>query len=120
MTNPSTGRPCPVCGTTWQPDPRHPNRRYCSPRCKAIGWRRRTTGQPEHVTPSKTHQANGANATHGTAGAVANGAGIATSAPCPHCHRPISLITLLVPPAAAHVIAPTPPPYPTSGARHDR
>ena len=114
MTAPSARRSCPVCHTSWQPDPRHPNRRYCNPRCKAIAWRRRAKGLPEGgerpeadaANGAITAVANGANA----ASAVANG--ISTAAPCPHCHRPISLVTLLVPPAAAHVNTPPPPAYP--------
>ncbi|MFC4947502.1 hypothetical protein [Pseudonocardia sp. GCM10023141] len=32
-----------------------------------------------------------------------------TTQTCPHCRQPISLLTLIVPPAAAHVAIPEPP-----------
>lgn len=128
-------RTCPTCGKPVTVTTRNPNRRYCSPPCKALGWRRRAKGLPEngdrttpngvtnYVTESAPNAiangANGANALNAVANgangadAVANRAGASTVAPCPHCHRPISLLTLLVPPAAAHVTPPPPPTWPS-------
>lgn len=125
-------RTCPTCGKPVTVTTRNPNRRYCSPPCKALGWRRRAKGLPEngdrttpngvtnYVTESAPNAiANGANTLNAVANgangadAVANRAGASTVAPCPHCHRPISLLTLLVPPAAAHVTPPPPPTWPS-------
>jgi endogenous inhibitor of DNA gyrase (YacG/DUF329 family) len=110
-------RTCPTCGNPVTVTTRNPNRRYCNPRCKALGWRRRAKGLPENenLTPANgvangtndvaNGVANGANPVH----AVANGDSTRTIQSCPHCRQPISLITLIVPPAAAHVTVPEPP-----------
>jgi endogenous inhibitor of DNA gyrase (YacG/DUF329 family) len=124
MNDHPTRPTCPVCATPWTPHPNHPNRRYCSPRCKALGWRRRAKGLPENgERTSPNGVANGANAVN----AVANGESTRAVQACPHCRQPISLITLIVPPAAAFVTVPDPPdtgthppattPPPSSGAR---
>jgi endogenous inhibitor of DNA gyrase (YacG/DUF329 family) len=106
-------RTCPTCGKPVTVTTRNPNRRYCSPPCKALGWRRRAKGQPENrdrTTPNAVANgangvANGANALN----AVANGESTRTVQTCPHCRQPISLITLIVAPAAAFVTVPDPP-----------
>jgi endogenous inhibitor of DNA gyrase (YacG/DUF329 family) len=120
MSDHPTRATCPVCRAPWTPHPSHPNRRYCSPRCKALGWRRRAKGLPENGERTPTNGvstptngtttptngvANGANAVN----AVANGESTRAVQTCPHCRQPISLITLIVPPAAAHVTVPEPP-----------
>ena len=110
-------RTCPTCGTPVTVTTRNPNRRYCSPPCKALGWRRRAKGLPENTdrtTPNAVANgangvANGANALN----AVANGESTRAVQSCPHCRQPISLITLIVPPAAAHVTPPPPPTWPS-------
>jgi endogenous inhibitor of DNA gyrase (YacG/DUF329 family) len=126
---------CPTCGTPVTVTTRNPNRRYCSPRCKALGWRRRANGLPENGerTPTNAVANPVANGTDGVAkganpvNAVANGDSTRAVQTCPHCRQPISLITLIVPPAAAFVTVPDPPttstrqpattPPPSSGAR---
>jgi len=115
-------RTCPTCGEQVTVTTRNPNRRYCSPRCKALGWRRRANGLPENGEPPND-VANRANPVN----AVANGDSTRAVQSCPHCRQPISLITLIVPPAAAFVTVPDPPatstrqpattPPPSSGAR---
>jgi endogenous inhibitor of DNA gyrase (YacG/DUF329 family) len=113
-------RTCPTCGKPVTVTTRNPNRRYCSPRCKALGWRRRAKGLPENGDRAPANGvANDANAintpTNGVANdanvvnAVANGESTRAVQTCPHCRQPISLITLIVPPAAAHVTVPEPP-----------
>jgi hypothetical protein len=131
-------RPCPVCGTRdphapvvlcvhGSPIPSQPRQRYCSPRCRAAAWRRRSQGQPENATPPSANAANVANGgrdvTNDANGErdvtndanVPNGAATRetsnthTTQACPHCRQPISLLTLIVPPAAAHVAIPEPP-----------
>jgi hypothetical protein len=62
-----------------KPHSSHPNRRYCSPRCKALGWRRGAKGLPKNgertppngVNTSPNGVANWANGVN----AVANGEG---------------------------------------------
>ena len=115
-------RTCPTCGEQVTVTTRNPNRRYCNPRCKALGWRRRANGLPENGEPPND-VANRANPVN----AVANGDSTRAVQSCPHCRQPISLITLIVPPAAAFVTVPDPPttstrqpattPPPSSGAR---
>jgi endogenous inhibitor of DNA gyrase (YacG/DUF329 family) len=129
-------RTCPTCGEQVTVTTRNPNRRYCSPRCKALGWRRRANGLPENGEPPND-VANRANVVHtppndvanraNPVNAVANGDSTRAVQSCPHCRQPISLITLIVPPAAAFVTVPDPPatstrqpattPPPSSGAR---
>jgi len=105
-------RACATCGQTFQVNPRTPRRRYCTPRCRAEDWRRR------HRPASSPNPANAANGVpHGStvtndanpvrrANDVATDDRRATLARCPHCQTPIAVLTLLVPPAAAHVATP--------------
>jgi endogenous inhibitor of DNA gyrase (YacG/DUF329 family) len=98
--NPTTGH-CPVCGQTFTPAPHQiPRRRYCSERCRKTAWRRRHPGRrrPDAVPPAVPRP-----------DAVA--ARAQPAARCPHCARPVAVITLLVTPAAAQV--------PIPGAHHD-
>ncbi|HEX5879531.1 MAG TPA: hypothetical protein VF468_14640 [Actinomycetota bacterium] len=106
--NPTTGAAtghCPVCGQTFTPAPGQiPRRRYCSERCRKTAWRRRRPGRrradavPPAVPPAVPRP-----------DAVA--ARAQPAARCPHCARPVAVITLRVTPAAAQV--------PIPGARHD-
>lgn len=110
-------RACPTCDRPVTVTTRNPNRRYCNPGCKALGWRRRAKGLAENgefapandvanvVNTSTNGVANGANDVN----AVANGESTRAVQACPHCRQPISLITLIVPPAAAFVTVPDPP-----------
>ena len=91
----STGN-CAVCGQGFASEHYQiPRRRYCSERCRKAAWRRRHPGRrrprPDAVA-TVTARAEPA-------------------ARCPHCARPVAVITLLVAPAAAQV--------PIPGARHD-
>ena len=116
----TTTRACATCGQTFQVDPRNPRRRYCTPRCRAADWRRRhpaSSPNPENAMHSNriaagTNDANAvptANAVtpaDDLANGVANDDRRAALARCPHCHAPVAVLTLLVPPAAAHVATP--------------
>ena len=101
----STGN-CPVCGRSFTPTPRQiPRRRYCSERCRKTAWRRRhpVRRRPGPVSPAVSP-------------AVPRPVDVVDAraepaARCPHCARPIAVITLLVTPAAAQV--------PIPGAPHD-
>jgi hypothetical protein len=114
-----TTRSCLSCGTIFEVNPRTPRRRYCTPRCRAEAWRRR---HPRAEAPSPANAANVVNGvaltdsvTHGVNAVprandatndAANDDRRATLARCPHCQTPIAVLTLLVPPAAAHVTTP--------------
>lgn len=122
-------RRCPVCATSFLPHPRKPSQTYCTERCRAAAWRQR--GRQRRATLPITHDTNpGANEVHDVnevqnpganedtrnedtssvvhADATRNGETTAVQR-CPHCRQPIALLTLIVPPAAAHVAVPEPP-----------
>lgn len=109
----TTTRACITCGQPFQVDPRTPRRRYCTPRCRAADWRRRhnrvSSPNPENPMNSNgmtmASLPNDANAVT-PANDVANDDRRAALARCPHCHAPVAVLTLLVPPAAAHVSTP--------------
>ena len=104
----STGN-CPVCGRSFTPTPRQiPPRRYCSERCRKTAWRRRHPARrrPDPVSPAVPPAVPRPVDVIDTVTARAEPA-----ARCPHCARPIAVITLLVTPAAAQV--------PIPGAPHD-
>ena len=118
----STGN-CAVCGQGFTSEHYQiPQRRYCSERCRKAAWRRRHPGRrrpcPDAVAPTvprpdavprtvpRPDDDFDALAIVDTVAARAEPA-----ARCPHCTRPVAVITLLVAPAAAHV--------PIPGARHD-
>jgi hypothetical protein len=120
-------RRCPVCATSFLPHPRKPSQTYCTERCRAAAWRQR--GRARRATPTITHDAN--HDAHEVQNPVADGdtrnedmssvaheestrTGETTAVQpavqrCPHCRQPIALLTLIVPPAAAHVAVPEPP-----------
>jgi endogenous inhibitor of DNA gyrase (YacG/DUF329 family) len=105
----STTRACATCGQTFQVNPRTPRRRYCTPRCRAAGWRRRhspaslpNAAKATNAVPRTNTVTNDANPVR-RPNDVANDDRRATIARCPHCQTPIAVLTLLVPPAAAHV-----------------
>ena len=120
-TGAATGH-CPVCGQPFTSTPRQrPRRRYCSERCRKAAWRRRHPGRrrprPDAVAPTVARpdavprpdddfDALDVVDVVDTVAARAEPA-----ARCPHCARPVAVITLLVAPAAAQV--------PIPGARHD-
>jgi hypothetical protein len=102
----STGN-CPVCGRSFTPTPRQiPRRRYCSERCRKTAWRRRHPARhrPDAVSPAVSPAVPRPVDVIDTVAARAEPA-----ARCPHCTRPIAVITLLVAPAAAQVPIPAAP-----------
>ena len=114
----STGN-CAVCGQGFASEHYQiPRRRYCSERCRKTAWRRRHPGRrrprPDAVAPTvarpdavpRPDDDFDALDVVDTVAARAEPA-----ARCPHCARPVAVITLLVAPAAAQV--------PIPGARHD-
>lgn len=123
MTRPP--RTCPRCGTTFTPAPPAGRKKFCTSRCRsaynrAAATRARNTAATSNGTSTGTANgtgtgtgnANGDGTGTGTANGMANGNGNAngdgtTSAQaCPHCRKPITTITWIVPPAAATVGTP--------------
>ena len=107
MTTTGTGTTgsCPVCGQTFTTTAYQlPRRRYCSERCRKTAWRRRHPGRrrPDAVPPAVPRPVDVVDVVAARAEPAAR---------CPHCARPIAVITLLVTPAAAQV--------PIPGAPHD-
>ena len=94
---------CATCGTAITVTTRNPNRRYCSPRCRAADWhaRNRSTGdgivdgsndvrdgvQPRNTVPDTVQAANGVTQ-------------------CPHCRHELAVIAVVIPADAAHVQTP--------------
>ena len=100
----STGN-CAVCGQGFASEHYQiPRRRYCSERCRKTAWRRRHPARrrPDPVSPAVPRPVDVIDAVAARAEPAAR---------CPHCARPIAVITLLVTPAAAQV--------PIPGAPHD-
>jgi endogenous inhibitor of DNA gyrase (YacG/DUF329 family) len=94
----TTGR-CAACGQPFTTDAsRRPRRRYCCDRCRKRDWGRRhaTHRRPlADVVPRPGDVTGDVVAPPGA------------SAPrCPHCARPVTVINLLVAPAAAQVPLP--------------
>ncbi len=117
MTGQISGqRCCAGCGRPIEVPANNPHKRYCSPRCRVADWHHhhRPTRAPAEDQPPPVG-AEAANAVP-TRNAVANlvppdpgpaAAPAQTTAPrCPHCRQPVNILTLLVPPAAAHVTIP--------------
>ncbi len=112
-------RQCPVCGQPFTRNPRSPTHTYCSDRCRSAAWyqrrgprRPRSSGTADQVTAvtnavdTVTAVTNAVDAGNQDPQAI-NGAN--TVQLCPHCRRPIALLTLVVSPTAAHVAVPEPP-----------
>ena len=131
---PDGQRRCPVCRESFTPNPRSPNHTYCSDRCRSAAWyARHGPRRPRSPTPTAdavepiTAVTNAVDATSNAVDAMTNdvnsadaltnrGApdpvaidGVNTIQLCPHCRQPISLLTLVVTPTAAHVAVPEPP-----------
>jgi hypothetical protein len=116
----TTGR-CAACGQPFTTAPhQRPRRRFCSERCRKNDWQRRHTPQrhragllarPADVVPRPADVVSRPADVVSRPADVADVADVVAppgaSAPrCPHCARPIAVITLLVAPAAAQVPVP--------------
>ena len=96
-----TTRTCVACGSPITVTTRNPNRRFCSPRCRAAEW---------HARNRTNNVVNGANdaadAVH-TPDAVHNAVRAANgTARCPHCRHELAVIAVVIPADAAHVQTP--------------
>jgi hypothetical protein len=83
---------CPVCQTPFTPAPRQPRHRYCSATCRRAAWRRRRSQlRPTDLPPARPPLEPAPAATRD----------------CPHCHKPVVIVALLVTPQAARPHPPT-------------
>jgi endogenous inhibitor of DNA gyrase (YacG/DUF329 family) len=101
-------RACPRCGTPFTWTSAAPRQKYCSNRCRAA-WNRnpaRYAAGPIPPGPASTTTTSGTMTTSSTA----PGRDITSTRPCPHCGKPVTAITWIIPPAAAVT---TPPPAAT-------
>ena len=96
-----TTRTCVTCGSPITVTTRNPNRRFCSPRCRAADW---------HARNRSNDVVNGAN---DVADAVRTPTpyptpfGPPTASPqCPHCRHELAVIAVVIPADAAHVQTP--------------
>jgi hypothetical protein len=108
-------RACPVCSGLFTWNSSRPTHRFCNPKCKAI-WAREikkarkndlappTPGAaclrpgPEDTPPEDTLRDELP---------AAQPAQNCREARCPLCHRPIAVVSMLLPPAAAYVDTPS-------------
>lgn len=121
-----TQRSCPACGQQVTVTRRNPNRRFCSPRCRAAHHRTlATSNDVANVVPGTTHatndvthdaltRSNGADAVlDGVTNAVPQAVASEHAVPaangvqrCPHCRAELAVITVVVPAGAAHIRTP--------------
>jgi endogenous inhibitor of DNA gyrase (YacG/DUF329 family) len=84
ITTPPTARSCPVCHS---PLPgANPQRIYCSPPCKAEGWRRDHTADTDRQPIARKTPAPPP---------------AAILRDCPHCGEPVAIVALLATPHTA-------------------
>jgi endogenous inhibitor of DNA gyrase (YacG/DUF329 family) len=81
------------CETCLTPLPAaNPRRRFCSPPCKAEGWRREHRNASDRIAIPRRQPA---------------GPPPATIRDCPHCGQPVAIVTLLATPHVARPDTPT-------------
>lgn len=109
-------RACAGCGRLIEVPANNPRKRYCSPRCRVADWhhhhdRHPNDGGPddapggaETAAPAAADPQNGVRDPNVVANAVPTPG--QTPPRCPHCHQPVTVVTMLLPPAAAHVTVP--------------
>lgn len=113
-----TTRACLTCATPITVTTRNPNRRFCSPRCRVADWHARNDrpGRPHNdipndvpnvVTNDVTNDVNDVPNDVPPSGNAAPSSGSLTR--CPRCQTPLTVLTRLLPPAAAHVAIPPAP-----------
>lgn len=133
----ATTRACLTCATPITVTTRNPNRRFCSPRCRVADWHARNdpprrpdndvpndvpnvvtndvtnnvndvpNDVPNIVTNDVTNNVNDVPNDVPPSGNAAPSSGSVTR--CPRCQTPLTVLTWLLPPAAAHVAIPPAP-----------
>lgn len=109
-------RTCLWCAAPFVVPANNPHRRFCSPRCRVADWHFRHDRPPgaAGAGPASAPEPDRANAVPTSNAVLApnvvaepNAAGTSR---CPHCRRPVAVLTVLVPPAAVAVAVPPAPP----------
>jgi endogenous inhibitor of DNA gyrase (YacG/DUF329 family) len=95
-------RDCVTCGAQFIVPARNPHKRFCSPRCRVADWHARND-RARDIPNAVPHDVPDQNAVPNPNAAPANNA-----QRCPHCHQPLAVIVIVVPPTAAHVRTPEP------------
>ena len=110
---PMTGqRSCAGCGRPIEVPANNPHKRYCSPRCRVADWHHHHDRPPDPADgqprPAGADVPNAVPASNAVPNAVPvpNAAAAGPTPRCPHCRQPVTVLNLLVPPAAAHVTVP--------------
>jgi endogenous inhibitor of DNA gyrase (YacG/DUF329 family) len=99
-------RACPRCGRAFTWTTAAPRQKFCGNRCRSACNRNPARYAAGPVPPGP---ASHAATTPGTTGGTApNDATITAVRACPHCGKPVTAITWIVPPAAAAVTMPLP------------
>jgi len=116
-----TTRACLTCATPITVTTRNPNRRFCSPRCRVADWHTRNDrpGRPHNDIPNDIQNdvrnvvTNDVNDVPNDVPDVPQPANTAPASGsltrCPRCQTPLTVLTWLLPPAAAHVAIPPAP-----------
>ena len=95
---------CVNCSSPITVTTRNPNRRFCSPRCRAADWH--THHRSNAVANDATDVANGTNDVQPhteVPNAVPASNGVTK---CPHCRHDLAVIAVVIPADAAHVPIP--------------
>jgi endogenous inhibitor of DNA gyrase (YacG/DUF329 family) len=93
-------RGCASCGRRFPIPANNPHRRYCTPRCRVADWRQRHQPAVEGHHDTTSDDVTNAVPPPDAANAAPH---------CPHCGRPVAVVTLLLPPTAAHIRIPQAP-----------
>ena len=102
---PQPQQTCATCGRPFPELANNPRKRYCTPRCRVADWHFRND------RPSRQPAASQPNPAGETGNGVPNGVPTSNGVPngvtrCPHCAKPVAVISLLIAPAAAHIATP--------------
>jgi endogenous inhibitor of DNA gyrase (YacG/DUF329 family) len=103
-------RPCPRCGKTFTWTTSAPRQKFCGNTCRAAYNRSPARFAAGPIPPGRRTPASGTTPPGGTitASGATPGDGITAVRPCPHCGKPVTAVTWIVPPAAAAVTVTAP------------
>lgn len=103
-------RACPRCGQAFTWTTSAPRQKFCGNNCRSAYNRDPARYAAGPIPPGGTVPGKGTVTTGGTAttDGTMPGDGITAVRPCPHCGKPVTAITWIVPPAAATVTTPLP------------
>ena len=96
-------RTCATCGTAITVTTRNPNRRYCSPRCRAADWHARNRSTGYGIVDGSNDVRDGVQPRNAVPDAVKAANGVTQ---CPHCRQELAIIAVVIPADAAHVQTP--------------